>query len=100
MDKATQDYIDAHLTETLDDLKRLTAQPSVSAQRWGVRECGEMVVDELRKAGFEAELVPTADPPAHDLAVPGVPSRLREVGDRRDGGAGSGAAGADDPQVG
>ena len=62
MERATQDYIDAHLTETLDDLKRLTAQPSVSAQRVGVRECGEMVVDELRKAGFEAELVPTADP--------------------------------------
>ncbi|MCI0888347.1 MAG: peptidase M20, partial [Chloroflexi bacterium] len=62
MDQATQDYIDAHLSETLDDLKRLTAQPSVSAQRVGVRECGEMVVEELRKAGFEAELVPTADP--------------------------------------
>jgi len=62
MDQATQDYIDSHLSETLDDLKRLTAQPSVSAQRVGVRECGEMVVEELRKAGFEAELVPTADP--------------------------------------
>ena len=54
MDKATRDYIEAHLPETLEDLKRLTAQPSVSAQRLGVRDCGEMVVDELRKAGFTA----------------------------------------------
>ncbi|MEE8518857.1 MAG: M20/M25/M40 family metallo-hydrolase [Dehalococcoidia bacterium] len=62
MEKATQDYIDAHLRETIDDLVRLTAQPSVSAQRLGVRECGEMVVEELTKAGFKADLVPTADP--------------------------------------
>ena len=62
MDKATQDYIEAHLQETLEDLKRLTAQPSVSAQRLGVRDCGAMVVDELRRAGFTAELVETADP--------------------------------------
>jgi len=62
MDKAIQDYIDDHLEETIDDLKRLTAQPSVSAQRLGVRECGEMVIQELRSAGFTAEMVPTADP--------------------------------------
>ena len=62
MDAATQRYIDEHLEETIDDLKRLTAQPSVSAQRLGVKECGEMVVAELREAGFTAELVPTADP--------------------------------------
>ena len=37
------------------DLKRLTAQPSISAQRLGVKECGEMVVAELQKAGFTAE---------------------------------------------
>ena len=35
MDQATQDHIDAHLEETVDDLKRLAAQPSVSAQRLG-----------------------------------------------------------------
>ncbi|MEX2598366.1 MAG: M20/M25/M40 family metallo-hydrolase, partial [Dehalococcoidia bacterium] len=62
MDQKTQEYIDSHLQETIDDLKRLTAQPSISAQRLGVRDCGEMVVEELRKAGFQAELVPTADP--------------------------------------
>ena len=58
MDQATQQYIDDHLEQTIDDLKRLAAQPSVSAQRLGVKECAAMVVDELRKAGFTAETVP------------------------------------------
>lgn len=62
MDERTREYIDDHLDETLGELKRLAAQPSISAQRLGVRECGEMVVDMLRSAGFEAGLVPTADP--------------------------------------
>ena len=62
MNDATRRHIDDHLEETIEDLKRLAAQPSVSAQRLGVRECGEMVVEELTKAGFQAELVPTADP--------------------------------------
>jgi len=62
MDQSTQRYIDDHLNETIDDLKRLAAQPSVSAQRLGVKECATMVVDELKQAGFSAETVPTADP--------------------------------------
>ncbi len=62
MQHRTEAYIDANLDETIEDLKRLARQPSISAQRLGVRECGEMVVDELRKAGFKADLVPTADP--------------------------------------
>lgn len=62
MDQAIQAHVDQHLQETIDQLKQLTAQPSISAQRAGVRECGEMVVGMLRNAGFEAELVPTADP--------------------------------------
>ena len=62
MDQSTRDYIDTHLDETIDDLKRLTAQPSVSAQRLGVSECAAMVVEQLTAAGFDAELVPTGDP--------------------------------------
>ena len=62
MDKATQEYVDAHLEETLDDLKRLTAQPSISAQRVGVLECAEMAAEELRGAGFDPVIMPTADP--------------------------------------
>jgi acetylornithine deacetylase/succinyl-diaminopimelate desuccinylase-like protein len=62
MNEAVQKYIDEHLEEAIGDLKRLTAQPSISAQRLGVKECAEMVVAELRAAGFTAETVPTADP--------------------------------------
>ena len=62
LDDATQAHIDAHLEETIDDLKRLAAQPSVSAQRAGVRECAEMVAGLLTDAGFDADIVPTGDP--------------------------------------
>ncbi len=77
MDEATRDHIDGHLEETIEDLKRLTAQPSVSAQRLGVRECGEMVVSLLRDAGFEAGLVPTADPD-----YPGVIAEAKGASDK------------------
>ncbi len=62
MDSAVRQYIDDHLEETLEELKRLTAQPSVSAQNQGILECAEMVAQELTKAGFQAEIMPTADP--------------------------------------
>ena len=61
MDKATQEYIDLHMEETIADLKRLAAQPSVSAQKLGVLYCSQMVAEELAKAGFKAEVLPTAD---------------------------------------
>ena len=62
MDDSTRAYIDEHLEETLDDLKRLVSQRSVSAQRDGVLECSAMVAEELRKAGLEPAIMPTADP--------------------------------------
>jgi acetylornithine deacetylase/succinyl-diaminopimelate desuccinylase-like protein len=77
MEKATQDYIDAHLRGAVGDLIRLTAQPSISAKREGVRECGEMVVEELTKAGFEADLVPTADP-----GYPGIIAEAKGTSDK------------------
>ncbi len=77
MDHATRQHIDDHLEETIDELKRLAAQPSVSAQRLGVRECGEMVVGMLRDAGFEADLVPTADPD-----YPGIIAEAKGASDK------------------
>ena len=38
----------------LDDLCRLIAQPSISAQNIGVRECADLFVDVLTGAGFTA----------------------------------------------
>ena len=77
MDHATRKHIDDHLEETIDELKRLAAQPSVSAQRLGVRECGEMVVGMLRDAGFKADLVPTADPD-----YPGIIAEAKGASDK------------------
>ena len=77
MDERTRDHIDRNLEATIDELKRLAAQPSISAQRVGVRECGEMVVAMLRDAGFEAELVPTADPD-----YPGIVAEAKGASDK------------------
>ena len=63
----------------LADLFRLIAQPSISAQNIGVRECADLFVDVLRDAGFSARLMPT---PAHPvvyaewLGAPGKPTVL------------------------
>ena len=62
MDPRTQRHIDDKLEATIDELKRLAAQPSVSAQRLGVRDCAEIVASSLRDAGFTADILPTADP--------------------------------------
>jgi acetylornithine deacetylase/succinyl-diaminopimelate desuccinylase-like protein len=63
----------------LADLSRLIAQPSISAQDIGVRECATMVVDLLRDTGFAPRLLAT---PAHPvvyaewLGAPGQPTVL------------------------
>ena len=77
MNDAVRKHIDDNLEQTIDELKRLTAQPSISAQRLGVRECGEMVVGMLRDAGFEAGLVPTADPD-----YPGIIAEAKGASDK------------------
>ena len=63
----------------LADLCRLIAQPSISAQNVGVRECADLFVEALEHAGFTARLMPT---PAHPivyaewLGAPGKPTIL------------------------
>jgi acetylornithine deacetylase/succinyl-diaminopimelate desuccinylase-like protein len=57
-------YIDAHLAEHVEQLRRWVRQPSVSAQNRGIQEMAVLVRDDLRKLGFkEAELVPTSGHP-------------------------------------
>lgn len=77
MQQAIADHVDSHLPETIERLKTLTRQPSISAQRLGVIECGEMTVEMLRGAGFDAELVPTADP-----GYPGLIAELKGASDK------------------
>jgi acetylornithine deacetylase/succinyl-diaminopimelate desuccinylase-like protein len=51
--------IKKQLDHTLDDLKRLCAQPSVAAQNLGMEECAELVKEMLIARGFEAQILPT-----------------------------------------
>jgi acetylornithine deacetylase/succinyl-diaminopimelate desuccinylase-like protein len=63
----------------LADLSRLVAQPSISAQDIGVRECAEQFVTVLREAGLSARLMPTPRHPivyAEWLGAPGQPTVL------------------------
>ena len=59
--------IDAFLQQNLEDyiaeLKRLCAQPSVSARSEGTRECAELVIDLLKKHGFRVQRFETPGNP-------------------------------------
>ena len=39
--QAVDRYLKAHFDESIAELSRLCAQPSVSAQNWGLVECAE-----------------------------------------------------------
>jgi len=56
-------FITDHLEESLAELVRLCAQPSVSAQGWGIQECAELVAEMLRRRGFTVEIIPTRGNP-------------------------------------
>jgi acetylornithine deacetylase/succinyl-diaminopimelate desuccinylase-like protein len=56
-------YLETHLDESIAELARLAAQPSVAAQNWGLEECAELVAGLLRDRGFQVELDPTGGPP-------------------------------------
>jgi acetylornithine deacetylase/succinyl-diaminopimelate desuccinylase-like protein len=52
-------YIEAHLAESLEDLRRLTAIPSVSSKGEGIADAANFVRDLLEGEGFEAKVMPT-----------------------------------------
>jgi len=56
-------YLDAHLDESIAELSRLVAQPSVGAQNLGIKECAELVAGMLRKRGFATDVMPTDGAP-------------------------------------
>lgn len=59
--------IDAYLEKNIDtsiaELKRLCAQPSISAQNVGLKECAELTAAMLAERGFAVEILPTAGAP-------------------------------------
>ncbi len=56
-------YLESHLDESLGELARLVAQPSVSAQKLGLQECAAMVAEMLQKRGFTTEIHQTPGSP-------------------------------------
>jgi acetylornithine deacetylase/succinyl-diaminopimelate desuccinylase-like protein len=56
-------YLDTHLDNSITELSRLVAQPSVSAQNWGLNECADLVADMLHARGFDVQIMPTDGAP-------------------------------------
>jgi acetylornithine deacetylase/succinyl-diaminopimelate desuccinylase-like protein len=56
-------YIDKNLNQSLDELKKYVAQPSISAQNLGLKECAQLVKEMLEKRGFKAEVMATEGAP-------------------------------------
>jgi acetylornithine deacetylase/succinyl-diaminopimelate desuccinylase-like protein len=53
------DYIDQHADEFVRRLQTLCRQPSIAAQGQGMAETADMVLELLRQAGAQPQLVPT-----------------------------------------
>ncbi len=56
-------YLETHLPESIAELSVYSAQPSVSAQNWGLEECAELVGKMLRQRGFAVQIIPTGGAP-------------------------------------
>jgi acetylornithine deacetylase/succinyl-diaminopimelate desuccinylase-like protein len=56
-------YLEQHMDESIAELSRLCAQPSVAAQNWGLTECAALVAGMLQKRCFSVEILPTAGAP-------------------------------------
>jgi len=56
-------YLEQHMDESIAELSRLCAQPSVAAQNWGLKECAALVSEMLRNRGFTVQIIPTGGAP-------------------------------------
>jgi len=56
-------YLDQHMDESIVELSRLCAQPSVAAQNWGLTECANLVGQMLSQRGFSVEVLSTEGAP-------------------------------------
>jgi len=57
------DYLDNHLSQSISELAELCAQPSVSAQGWGLDECAKLVATLFERRGFRVEVYDTGGAP-------------------------------------
>ncbi len=56
---AIDSFIDENLDQSLADLTRLCAQPSIAAQGVGMQECAQLVGELLEKRAFHVQILPT-----------------------------------------
>jgi len=56
-------YLISHLNDSIEELCRFVAQPSVGAQNWGMQECATLTGEMFRKRGFATEIIPTDGAP-------------------------------------
>lgn len=56
-------YLESHLDQSIAELSRVVAQPSVGAQNLGLKEWAALVADLLRKRGFEVTIMDTKGAP-------------------------------------
>ena len=56
---AVDKAIEGKKEQSLNELGRLCAQPSISAQGVGMEDCAELVKEMLQARGFEAQILPT-----------------------------------------
>src|SRR5512133_44111 len=56
-------YLQGHLDQSLAELSKLVAQPSVGAQNLGLKECAALVAEMLKKRGFDVRIMDTNGAP-------------------------------------
>ena len=56
-------FLQTNLENSLNELGRLVAQPSVGAQNLGIRECAALVAEMLRSRGFDVRVMDTEGAP-------------------------------------
>jgi acetylornithine deacetylase/succinyl-diaminopimelate desuccinylase-like protein len=61
--QAVDRYIKENLDESVAELSRLCAQPSVAAQNLGIEACADLVAERLKARGFEVQILPTGGSP-------------------------------------
>jgi len=69
--EAVDRHLEQHLEESLAELGRLVARPSIAAQGVGMEECASLVAEMLRRRGFEVSSASAGGPPAILAERPG-----------------------------
>jgi acetylornithine deacetylase/succinyl-diaminopimelate desuccinylase-like protein len=60
---AVDQCLEGRLDDSLAELSRLVAQPSIAAQNLGMEACADLVAGMMRARGFSVEILPTGGPP-------------------------------------